>query len=209
MGCNMNGYEWYLLCFGIGYVIGSISFAVLISRAKGVDIFSIGSGNPGATNVIRALGKPFGYTCFLLDAIKGMVSVLIAAVIADATGIGPSVAGIIALIGAIVGHSFSVFLGFRGGKGVSTTVGGIFALMPMVILIGALIWLIAFFATRYVSLASILLGISLPISAWFIEKDPRSFGFCLLLGILIIVRHRDNIKRLLAGTENRAGKVKS
>lgn len=205
----MSGIQWYLLCFVIGYLIGSVSFAVLITRAKGINIFEIGSGNPGATNVLRALGKPFGYTCFLLDAIKGIVSVLISVGIADLSGIGPSLAGIIALAGAILGHSFSIFLRFKGGKGVATTVGGIFALMPQVMLIGALVWIVVFLTTRYVSLASIVLGISLPVSAWLIEDDPRSFGFCLILAVLILVRHRDNIKRLLAGTENRARKLNS
>lgn len=205
----MNGILWYILCLGIGYLIGSISFAVLITKAKGIDIFTVGSGNPGATNVLRALGKPYGYSCFLLDAVKGIISVLIAIGLANQVGIGPSLAGIIALVGSILGHSFSLFLGFRGGKGVATTVGGLFALMPYVMIIGAIVWLVTFFVTRYVSLASILLGLSLPISTWFIHDDSRSFGLCLFLAILIVVRHRENIKRLLAGTENRSGGKKS
>ena len=194
-----------LLSLLAGYLVGSISFAVLIAKSRGVDIFTVGSGNPGATNVLRILGKPFGYACFVLDALKGVAAVLIGSGLAQQWGQGMALAGIAALLGAILGHSFSVFLKFRGGKGVATTVGGLFALLPWVMLIGAVLWLIVFFSTRYVSLASIVLGLSLPVSAWFIYRDPRSFGFCLFLAILILVRHRANIERLLAGTENRAG----
>ncbi len=198
---------WILLpaSLAAGYLVGSISFAVLMAKAKGVDIFAVGSGNPGATNVMRTLGKPYGYTCFLLDALKGVAAVLIANGLALQLGGGAQLAGIIALLGAILGHSFSVFLRFRGGKGVATTVGGLFALMPPVILVGAAIWLVVFFIWRYVSLASLALGVSLPLSAWIFYDDPRAVGFCVFLMVLIIVRHRSNIQRLLAGTENRAG----
>ena len=113
--------------------------------------------------------------------------------------------GIVALLGAIIGHSFSVFLRFRGGKGVATTVGGLLALMPWVMLIGAVLWLIVFFSFRYVSLASLVLGVSLPVSAALLGMDRLSIGFCAALAILILVRHISNIRRLLAGTENRSG----
>lgn len=195
----------YLLSLLAGYLIGSVSFAVLICRARGVDIFRTGSGNPGATNVMRTLGKPAGYACFLLDAFKGIAAVLLAFGLATQLGGGPKLAGIIALCGAILGHSFSVFLRFRGGKGVATTVGGLLALLPPVMLVGALVWLVVFFPFRYVSLASLALGVSLPVSALFFYDDPRVLVFCLLLTVLIVVRHRSNIQRLLKGTENRAG----
>ena len=197
---------WYSLCLIAGYLAGSIPFAVLISKYRGVDIFSVGSGNPGATNVMRAVGKPYGYLCFLLDALKGMGAVLIAFGIAGALDLGPSTAGLLGLVGSILGHSFSLFLRFRGGKGVATTVGGLFALLPWVMVIGALVWILVFSLTRYVSLASIALGISLPLSSLLIDRDPRAFGLCLFLAVLIVVRHRANIQRLIAGTENRAGK---
>lgn len=192
-----------------GYLIGSISFAVLLARMRGVDIFTIGSGNPGATNVMRACGKPFGYACFLLDAFKGIAAVLVAAGLAGESGEGASLAGIVALLGAILGHSYSVFLGFRGGKGVATTVGGLLALLPWVMVTGAVVWLVVFFLSRYVSLASIALGLSLPVSSFFLYPDPRVLIFCSFLCVLIILRHRSNIQRLLAGTENRAGPRKS
>ncbi|NDV61821.1 glycerol-3-phosphate 1-O-acyltransferase PlsY [Puniceicoccales bacterium CK1056] len=202
----MNAYVISLFSLLAGYLIGSISFAVLITRAKGVDIFSVGSGNPGATNVLRVLGKPYGYTCFLLDAFKGVAAVLIGRGLSLQAGLDPQLLGIIGLLGAILGHSFSLFLKFKGGKGVATTVGGLFTLLPLVMLIGAILWLIVFLISRYVSLASLVLGVSLPVSAFFLKSDQASFWLCVFLAILILVRHRANIQRLLAGTENRAGR---
>ncbi|MEX0323661.1 MAG: glycerol-3-phosphate 1-O-acyltransferase PlsY [Puniceicoccaceae bacterium] len=199
----------YPLSLIIGYLVGSISFAVLICRAKGVNIFEVGSGNPGATNVLRSLGKPFGYGCFLLDALKGIISVIVGKYLALQFGADPLAVGIVGLFGSIIGHSFSCFLGFKGGKGVATTVGGMLALLPEVMLIGIVLWLIVFFIFKYVSLASIVLGISLPISAYFLNEPPLSLGLCGVLALLILVRHKSNIQRLLAGTENRAGKKKS
>lgn len=196
----------YPLSLIIGYLVGSISFAVLICRAKGVNIFEVGSGNPGATNVLRSLGKPFGYGCFLLDALKGIISVIVGKYLALQFGADPLASGIVGLFGAILGHSFSCFLGFKGGKGVATTVGGMLALLPEVMLIGIVLWLIVFFISRYVSLASIVLGISLPVSAFLLKEQVLSLVLCGILALLIIIRHKANIQRLLAGTENRAGK---
>lgn len=189
-----------------GYVVGSISFAVLIAKSHGADIFKLGSGNPGATNILRNLGKKAGYTCFLLDAFKGVSSALIgfglARVLGATSGELCAVAG---LSGAILGHSFSMFLRFRGGKGVATTVGGLLVILPVVMLIGILVWVVTFFSTRYVSLASILLGASLPLSAVILPQVSRlGLGLCLLLALIIVVRHRSNIQRLLSGTENRS-----
>ena len=199
----------YPISLIIGYLVGSISFAVLICRAKGVNIFDVGSGNPGATNVLRSVGKSLGYTCFLLDAMKGIISVFVGKYLAMQLGADPLAVGIVGLFGSIIGHSFSCFLGFKGGKGVATTVGGMFALLPEVMLIGVAIWLIVFFLFKYVSLASIVLGISLPVSALLLNEQPLSLGLCAILALLIIIRHKSNIQRLLAGTENRAGKKKS
>lgn len=199
----------YLLAAVSGYVLGSLTFAVWIARANGVNIFEVGSGNPGATNVMRALGKKWGYICFLLDALKGVAAVLSGVGIAFLFGSAESHAqwfGVVALLFAILGHSFSMFIQFRGGKGVATTIGGLFALMPWVFLIGAVVWLIVFYSTRFVSLASIALGASLPVSAILTGQPSFNFWFCLVLAVLIIGRHHSNIRRLLAGTENRAGK---
>lgn len=192
-----------------GYLIGSISFAVLLSRARGVDIFKVGSGNPGATNVMRALGKPAGYACFALDALKGVVAALAGKGVALGYGAGdPFLLATMGLIGAILGHSFSVFLRFRGGKGVATSVGGLVVLMPWVLLVGAGVWILVYGIFRYVSLASILLGVSLPLSAFFLGEGRAEQVLCVLLALLILFRHRSNIKRLLQGTENRAGPMK-
>ncbi|MCD8483243.1 MAG: glycerol-3-phosphate 1-O-acyltransferase PlsY [Verrucomicrobia bacterium] len=188
-----------------GYIAGSIPFAVLIARSKGVDIFKHGSGNPGATNVLRVLGKPAGYTCFLLDAGKGMAAVFIANGISlQFLATDHALLPILGLLGAILGHSFSAFLKFKGGKGVATTVGGIFAMLPGVMTVGVLLWVLVFYLSGYVSLASIVLGVSLPVSALISSQTGwTEVIFCLLIAILIIIRHRANIQRLLAGTENR------
>ncbi len=195
----------YPLAGAAGYLIGSVSFAVLLAKARGVDIFAVGSGNPGATNVLRVLGRPYGYACFTLDALKGAGAVLLGKGMALQGGLDPQGAGLVALLGAILGHSFSVFLKFRGGKGVATTVGGLFALLPPVMLVGALLWLVVFFLSRYVSLASIVLAVSLPVSALLLRLDTYLVLFCALLAAIIIVRHRANIRRLLDGTEPRTG----
>jgi len=200
----------YLLSLVSGYLLGAISFAVLIARARGVDIFKVGSGNPGATNVLRTLGRPYGYGCFLLDALKGTAAALAGFGLAARAGLAsPDLAAIAGLLGAILGHSFSCFLRFRGGKGVATTIGGLLAIMPQVMLIGLLAWLVVFQLSRYVSLASIVLGISLPISALIVDAgNVTRFWFALLIGVLIIVRHHSNIRRLLSGTENKIGKTR-
>ncbi|MFW6352778.1 MAG: glycerol-3-phosphate 1-O-acyltransferase PlsY [Verrucomicrobiota bacterium] len=195
-----------------GNLLGSISFAVLIARARGVDIFKLGSGNPGATNILRNLGKKAGYTCFLLDAFKGIAAALLGLALArlasEATGeaVNAELCAILGLAAAIVGHSFSLFLGFRGGKGVATTVGGLLVILPWVMLIGIALWLVVFFATRYVSLASLTLGLSLPVAAFFLPSvSPLGLGLCIVLALLIVVRHRANIQRLWKGTEHRSG----
>lgn len=188
-----------------GYLIGSISFAVLIAKGHGVDIFKLGSGNPGATNVLRNLGKRAGYSCFLLDAFKGIVAALVGFGLARVAGGGNGEAcAVLGLAGAIFGHSFSMFLDFRGGKGVATTVGGLLVIYPWVILIGVIVWLVVFYATRYVSVASIILGLSLPLSAYFFASR-LGFVLCLVLAFVILLRHRTNLARLRRGEESRSG----
>ncbi len=185
-----------------GYLLGSISFAVIVARAKGVDIFREGSGNPGATNVKRVLGAKLGNTVFALDALKGFAAAGWPLLVYGAgPGLGLGIAGFVA---AILGHSFSVFLRFRGGKGVATTMGGLLALMPWVLFAGLAVWLAVFFlAGRVVALASICFALSLPASAAFFHgpSGPRFF-LAVLLGALIVLRHRSNIARLLRGKEH-------
>lgn len=186
----------------IGYFLGAISFAVMVAKSQGVDIFSQGSGNPGATNVKRVLGAKWGNLVFALDALKGLLAAGWSLVL-----IGGDVGlrlGVIGLVASIVGHSFSVFLKFKGGKGVATTMGGLLALMPVVLLIGLLVWAVIFYSTKMVALASILFALSLPVSAYYLysPSDPR-FTMGLLLGVLIVFRHRSNIRRMVSGAENK------
>lgn len=183
----------------IGYLLGAISFAVIIARSKGVDIFKEGSGNPGATNVKRILGKKWGHAVFSLDALKGFAATILPLMV-----YGDDRLAIIGLIAAILGHSFSVFLKFRGGKGVATTIGGLLVLMCPVLLLGLVVWLIIFYTKKVVALASIIFAVSLPISAYFIydTEDPR-FYLGLVLALLIVVRHCSNITRMFSGKENK------
>lgn len=191
----------------IGYLLGAISFAVIISRRHGIDILKEGSGNPGATNVKRVVGKSAGNLCFVLDALKGVIAAGWPLVFFHGSEWAVEL-GVIGLAAALLGHSFSVFIKFKGGKGVATSIGGMLALCPFVILIGVVIWLIVFYWKRYVSLASLCMAISLPISAWFLGAWPYGeakiiFWITLLLAILLFVRHRSNIVRLCHGTENK------
>lgn len=183
----------------IGYLIGSISFASIIARIKGVDIFKEGSGNPGATNIKRVLGAKWGNLVFTLDASKGFISAGLPLILFE----GDNRLAVVALIASILGHSFSIFLKFRGGKGVATTMGGLLALMWMVLFIGILIWLLLFFTTKIVALASIIFAVSLPITAYFIygHQDPR-FYLGIILLFIILLRHRANINRIFLGEEN-------
>ena len=193
-----------------GYLLGSLPFGVWVARAHGVDIFKVGSGIPGATNVKRSIGKKAGNLVFLLDFLKGVVATLWPTL--PVVGFGDAelaermaVAG---MVGAIVGHSYSCLIGFRGGKGVATSIGGLLALSWPVALLGVAVWVVVFYATRYVSLASILLAASLPVSAWLLHQTLFLTLFFCILGVFIILRHRSNIQRLLAGTESKFAKKK-
>ena len=193
-------YIWALL---IGYFLGSINFAVLVAKYKGLDLFSLGSGNPGATNVKRTMGAFLGNTVFLLDFSKGYLAVFLTQSLLVLEGLNYDLLGVLGLLGAILGHSFSIFLKFRGGKGVATTMGGLLALMPWVLVLGLVAWLIVFFSTRVVAMASIVFAISLPISFYFLHDLPDiRWIFCIVLAILIVVRHYSNIQRLLSGKEH-------
>ena len=188
-----------------GYLLGSLPFGVWVARAHGVDIFKVGSGNPGATNVKRSIGKKAGNLVFLLDFLKGVFATLWPILPWGIFG-GPdqiermAVAG---MVGAIVGHSYSCCIGFRGGKGVATSIGGLLALCWPVALIGVAVWVVVFYTTRYVSLGSILLAVSLPISSALLGNTQFLTLFFGLLAVFIILRHRTNISRLFAGTEGK------
>ena len=201
-----------MLIYGIifacaGYLLGAIPVGVIIARSKGVDIFKFGSGNPGATNVKRACGKAAGNLCFALDALKGFLAVMLptfalffGADIADSEAM-LKIAGLVA---AIIGHIYPVFTGFRGGKGVSVTIGGLAGFMWLSILIGLVLWVIVYYSSKYVSLASIAMSLSLPISSALIYgvKTPQTY-LAIFLALVVILKHHSNIRRLLNGTENR------
>jgi len=233
------------LCPLLAFLLGSIPFGLLIAKAKGLDIRRHGSGNIGATNVLRVIGKKYGIACFLLDALKGFVPVVIALSLvrigdkdsnltiqwlrafaltlpASQQFEGQSLHVITGLM-AILGHNYSPWVGFKGGKGIATSAGVLLGLFPFfgVVLLG-LIWLGLFLATRYVSLASIGAAAALPVVAHLgarfhhLHHDPALptlwqagawnkplFAFTVAIAVLAIWKHRANIQRLRAGTEHR------
>lgn len=201
----------YVLAAAVGYLLGSCPNGYLVSKARGVDIRTQGSGNIGATNVLRVLGKKWGYLVFALDALKGFLAVRLAFVFADAAGVGqlrPEVVGIVAGLACILGHTFPVWLKFRGGKGVATSAGVLLGLMPIAVLSVFIVWVVLFKLTRYVSVASIGTAAALPIFVFVYLRIEWLTGssllpFSILIAGVVIWRHRSNLKRLAAGTEQR------
>ena len=198
---------WLLIVAG-SYLLGSIPFGYLAGRLCGVDIRTQGSGNIGATNVLRVLGKKWGYTVFLCDFLKGWLPVKLAlgwgiALQADPASAPGAAAGFCAL----VGHSFPVWLGFKGGKGIATSAGVIVALFPQAFLICLGVWIMLFATLRYVSVASIAAALTLPLAvgamAALHRADWLAFSVSALMAVLAVWRHRSNIARLRAGTEPR------
>ena len=196
-----------------GYLLGSIPFGFLTARLRGIDIREHGSRNIGATNVWRVCGWKFGLPVFLLDALKGAGAVWLGGWIAGRLGGDAAWAGIACAMACIVGHSFPVWLGFKGGKGVATSLGALLCMMPLATGVTFLVWILVFKISRYVSLASIVAAVVLPTFAIVAQLTERGrgwpfAGFATLAGLLVILRHRANIQRLLAGTEHRFGKKK-
>ncbi len=183
------------------YVIGATPFGYLAGKWRGIDIREHGSGNIGATNVIRVLGKRIGIPIFILDFLKGLLPVLL---FLHWEGADPN-CGIAAALGAVLGHNYTFWLGYKGGKGVATSAGALLGLVPIPTLIIVGVWILGFYTTRYVAVASIAAGIVLPIATWWQQKFQFTpvFYFTLALSTLVIWRHRSNIQRLRAGTENR------
>ncbi len=181
-----------------GYLLGSIPFGLLITRAAGLgDVRKIGSGNIGATNVLRTGNKKLAALTLLLDALKGTAAVLIAGLY------GPDQA-IAAGLGAFLGHLFPVWLGFRGGKGVATYLGILIGLAWPGALIFAAVWLAVAFLTRYSSLSALVAAVIVPIGLYFLGYVQTAELF-VLLSVIVFIKHRANIGRLLAGTETRIG----
>lgn len=193
----------------VGYLLGSIPFGVLVAKRMGVDIYSVGSGNPGATNVLRSIGKPAGYTVFLLDFLKGVLATVWFKFGLVAFSGDPNLA-LWGLPAAVLGHTYPLFAKFKGGKGVATAMGGLLGVMPGCLLIGLVSWGVIFVTTRYVAVASIGFGLSLPLCSMigYWNADDKSGHFSkvilsLIIMVWIIWRHRSNLQRLKEGTENR------
>ncbi len=183
------------------YLIGSIPFGLLIAKTKGLDIRKQGSGNIGATNVLRCLGKPLGITCFVLDVLKGYLPAFVFPMVGKIGADFPSI-GILFGAAAILGHNFPIFLKFKGGKGIATSAGVLLGVAPLAVGLGILTWAIIFFISGYVSLGSIIAALVVAIVGW-LRYDITTALALTLLGTLAIYRHRENIKRLINGTENK------
>jgi len=190
------------ICTLTAYLIGSIPFGLLLAKTRGLDIREQGSGNIGATNVLRCLGKPLGITCFILDVLKGFLPAFFFPMLGK---IGGDFSGIGILFGAmaILGHNFPVFLKFKGGKGVATSAGVLLGIAPLAVGLGILAGALIFFISGYVSLGSILAAVVVALTGWFGHYGAITAAALTLLSAVTIWRHRANILRLLAGTENK------
>jgi acyl phosphate:glycerol-3-phosphate acyltransferase len=204
-----------VLCFAsvglIAYLIGSFPTGYLVGRLRGIDVRNVGSGNVGATNVTRVLGKQFGYPVFMVDFFKGLGALLVAVAVAHRFQVDSVVSDLCAAMGgifAVVGHSYPVWLGFKGGKGVATSLGVMFGISWIAALIMCAVWIVVFKATRYVSVASIAAAIALPVAMMtqlFLHelRSPVLVYFSLCLAAIVVLRHRSNLSRLINGTEPR------
>ncbi len=225
------------LCPLIAFLLGSIPFGLIIARMKGIDIRQHGSGNIGATNVLRIVGKKYGITCLLLDLLKGLIPTILAISLIRFTGMKNPMAldalenhaGIFPMLTAqvfqvitglcaILGHNYSPWVGFKGGKGIATSAGVLIAMMPAAIVILLVVWLLVFFISKYVSLASVIAALTLPVltlwGSWFHGKiqdgtwNKPLFIFSIVIAALATWKHRSNFKRIREGTEHRFGKPK-
>jgi acyl phosphate:glycerol-3-phosphate acyltransferase len=195
------------------YLLGSIPTGYLVARARQLDIRNLGSGNIGATNVFRTLGRTLGTFVLAVDFMKGLVAcrllapgimtLLLPRLPADS--VEHEVAMLVAAVAAILGHNYTCWLHFRGGKGIATSAGVLTAMVPWALLIGLGVWITAFALFRYVSLASIAAAVTLPLAVWLTGGSLTLVLVILGLAILAVYKHRSNIQRLLNGTEHRVG----
>lgn len=189
----------------VSYLIGSLSFAVIVSKYYGMDDpRTYGSGNPGATNVLRSGKKKAAALTLLGDAAKGLVAVLLARVLQEPLGLSDSAIAAVALA-ALVGHMWPVFFGFKGGKGVATALGVLLALSPATALVCALIWLVMAFGFKVSSLATLTATIAAPLAALFFMPHTSWIWATLLIALLVLFRHKSNIVKLLEGRESKIG----
>lgn len=189
----------------LGYLIGSISFAVVVSRLMGLDDpRAYGSGNPGATNVLRSGNKKAAILTLLMDALKGFVPVCAVVAFGEPYGLGEGSAALVGLA-AFVGHLWPVFFGFKGGKGVATGAGLLLGLNPLLGVATLISWVMVAYFTRYSSLAAIVAAVFAPFYQWLIWGFGPTTIVCAVLAALVVWRHSGNIRKLLDGTESRIG----
>jgi len=229
------------LCPLLAFLLGSIPFGLLMAKSRGIDIRAHGSGNIGATNVLRVMGKKFGIPCLLLDMLKGFIPVAIAVNLIQIIGrpvqvplglpdawvlklaageaVKAQIAHILTALCAVLGHNYSPWVGFKGGKGIATSAGVLLALMPFAVLLLLAVWVILFVTTRYVSVASVGAASVLPLltlwGSWHHGRiqdgtwNKPLFVFTIIIAVLAIWKHRGNIQRLREGTENRFERKRS
>jgi glycerol-3-phosphate acyltransferase PlsY len=193
----------------LGYLLGSIPTGFLVAQSRGIDIRTVGSGNIGATNLLRALGKPAGIAVLLADALKGWLAVVLLPRLVFLLLGTPSdfttreAHAIIGGVCALLGHNYTCWLQFKGGKGIATSAGVLLALVPWALLIILGVWIVLFALTRYVSLASIAAAATLPFASLLTKESMVKVLVVLAMSILAFYRHRENVQRLLARTEPR------
>lgn len=198
----------YIAIVIISYLLGNISTSYIVAkRLAGVDIRTQGSGNAGSTNVLRTLGKKAGALTFVGDVLKGLLAVLIARLIAYSMHIDQSTCAYLAVVAVVLGHNYPVFLGFKGGKGVATSLGSMLGMNPIIALTCLGFFIIIVAITKYVSLGSIL-GISLSPIIMIINHNTKGILVTLFLTISVAITHKENIKRLISGTERKIGTKK-
>jgi glycerol-3-phosphate acyltransferase PlsY len=198
----------YVITAFAAYLLGSIPTGFLLGKARGIDIRTIGSGNIGATNVFRALGTPAGIFVLIFDGLKGYAACtwMVDLVLRFAGGeTGGEAIRIVAGVCAILGHNYTCWLKFKGGKGIATSAGVLSALVPVALIVTLTLWIVIFALSRYVSLASIAASIALPFAAFFAGYSPTLVVITAALAALALYKHRSNIQRLLNGTESRIG----
>ncbi len=197
----------YIVVAIAAYLLGSFPTGFLVAKARGVDIRSVGSGNIGAANTFRAIGKLAGVFVLLIDALKGFAAVALCNLLIKFFGVtDPAMAlhhQIVAGIFAVLGHNYTCWLAFKGGKGIATTAGVYLALAPAAVGIGAAAFVASIVVTRIASLSSMVAAVTLTVAVWFTRPDPALRAVTIALLVLALLKHRTNIRRLIAGTENR------
>lgn len=197
----------------LSYLVGSIPSGFIAGRIAGVDVRTAGSGAIGATNVTRLLGKRYGYPVFFADFVKGLGAVGIATLVNKQVSISQNSAQLLQIVAGVfcvIGNAFPVWLRFRGGKGIATSAGVLFGLIPLNALVGVIVWVVTFQITRYVSVASMTATIALPLTVLVATYFRQTNEYLMLyltmcLAGLVILRHRSNLSRLMRGTEKRFG----